>query len=107
MQSIGSTCLNAVQAIPERGQIEVETTAVGEQVLIRVRDSGSGVPAELLERIWELGFSTKERQGGTGLGLALCRKIVEDHGGSIEVESPPGRGTTFTVSLPVAPPVGA
>jgi len=95
--------LNAVQAIPERGQIEVETTVAGKNVQVRIRDSGAGISPELLERIWELGFSTKAGQGGTGLGLALCRKIVNDHGGSIEVESQPGHGTTFTVSLPVAP----
>jgi signal transduction histidine kinase len=69
-------------------------------VVIEVRDTGVGIPAENLGRIFEPFFTTKE--GGTGLGLAIARQIAEDHGGSIICESTPGAGTTFRLSLPIA-----
>jgi len=76
-------------------------------VSLEVADTGPGITAELQERIFELFFTTKAPGQGTGLGLALCRAIVHGHGGRIQVESTPGRGTTVRVELPVqAPPIG-
>jgi signal transduction histidine kinase len=72
---------------------------------IRVADNGSGIPPAQLRQIFEPFFSTKERdsqgQGGTGLGLALCREVIESHKGRIRVESTVGKGTTFTLKLPL------
>jgi signal transduction histidine kinase len=70
---------------------------------VRISDTGAGIPEEARERIFDLGFTTRGAAGGSGLGLALCRRIVEDHGGSIEVEGVAGRGTTFTVRIPTEP----
>jgi two-component system sensor histidine kinase HydH len=64
-----------------------------------ISNTGSGIPAEDQGRIFDLFFTTKPR--GTGLGLPICRRIVEDHGGSIAAESQPSQGTTFTVRLPL------
>jgi signal transduction histidine kinase len=77
----------------------------GEGVLVAVRDTGAGIPAEQLERIFEPLFSTKVK--GVGLGLALARILVERHGGTIAVESDVGKGSIFTVFLPQAGPAGA
>jgi two-component system sensor histidine kinase HydH len=68
-------------------------------VEVVVRDSGVGIPAEQLDRIFEPYFTTKAT--GTGLGLALVRQTIHDHGGTISVASEPGRGTAFTVTIPV------
>ena len=65
-----------------------------------VRDDGSGIPAEILPRIFEPFLTTKETGRGVGLGLAISHSILERHNGSIEVQSETGRGTTFTVTLP-------
>jgi len=71
-------------------------------VVLRVADTGPGIPPELLARIFEPFFTTKPVGEGTGLGLSLCRGIVESHGGSIRVESEVGRSTVFTIELPVS-----
>jgi signal transduction histidine kinase len=83
--------------------LSVRTAANGAApaVAVLVRDNGAGIGAENLPRIFEPYFTTKS--GGTGLGLALVRQTIDDHGGTIAVASEPGRGTTFTVTLPVAP----
>ena len=70
-------------------------------VRILIHDTGPGIPAELLGRIFDPFFTTKAH--GTGLGLAISRNIIQDHGGSIHVECPFGRGTTFIIELPLAP----
>ena len=92
------------KAPPRGGEITVALRAApngaAPAVEIAVRDNGVGIPAERLERIFEPYFTTKAK--GTGLGLALVRQTIHDHGGSIGVTSEPGRGTTFTVTLPVA-----
>lgn len=92
---------NAAQAIPEAGQVWVRTrtTATGD-VQIEVEDTGSGIPAHLLPKIFDLYFTTKERGEGTGLGLHIAKDIVEQHRGTITVHSQEGVGTTFTVTLP-------
>ncbi len=90
--------LNAFQAMPEGGELEVRTEPTPDGPRVVLRDSGIGIPPENLDKIFTLYFSTKP--SGTGLGLPMARKIVEEHRGSIAVASEPGRGTTFTVSLP-------
>jgi signal transduction histidine kinase len=82
------------------GALTVSTQRAGGEVEVRVADTGPGISPELLPRIFEPFFSTKE--GGTGLGLALTQQIIAEHGGSIEVESEHGKGTTFVVKLPAA-----
>jgi two-component system NtrC family sensor kinase len=73
-------------------------------VRVEIADTGRGIPPEVLARIFEPFFTTKPSGEGTGLGLSLCRGIVEDHGGTITVESVPGRGTTFGIELPITTP---
>ena len=94
---------NAVEAMPEGGTIYLSTAqrnATTPESILMVRDAGIGIPREDLEHIFEPFFSRKT--GGTGLGLATTARIVEDHRGTIDVLSQPGKGTTFTIRLPAA-----
>jgi len=93
---------NALQAMEFRGRLEIRTVREGSMVVVRIRDSGPGIPAEIGERIFEPFFTTKKGGEGLGLGLDICRKIVERHGGSLTFESEPGN-TVFVVSLPAEP----
>lgn len=93
--------LNAAQAIADQGRITVQSDAAGNEIRIRISDNGCGIPAGNLDRIFDPFFTTREVGSGTGLGLTVCRDIVQAHGGRIEVESKVGVGTTFTVYLPV------
>lgn len=92
--------LNAQQAMPEGGLLELQTYTRDGEVLLDLIDNGAGMDAGTVERIFQVFFSTKP--GGSGLGLPTARKIIEAHGGRIAVDSEPGRGTRFTISLPVA-----
>jgi len=92
----------ATQSKPER-HVEVSTEAAGDMVLLHVSDNGEGIPPENLARLFDPFFTTKSEGKGVGLGLAVSYGIVEAHGGDIEVKSTVGAGTTFTVSLPIAP----
>jgi two-component system NtrC family sensor kinase len=97
-------CLNGIQAMPNGGALGIRARAEGESVVrVDVSDSGTGIGAENLGKIFEPFFTTKEAGKGTGLGLTVVQSIVEKHGGRITVESTVGRGTTFSVVLPVAP----
>jgi signal transduction histidine kinase len=127
--AIMNVVLNAIQAMPEGGRLTVRAyqqpegrrqPAEGSErrgrselptadrrvppgwpsVVIEVSDTGPGIPAENLDRIFEPYFTTKA--GGTGLGLALAHKIIQEHGGRIRAESPGGAGATFVITLPVA-----
>ncbi|MBP1661389.1 MAG: kinE 2, partial [Candidatus Aminicenantes bacterium] len=89
---------NAVEAIGARGQLDATIGRRDGVVAITISDSGPGMSRETVERIFDMYFSTKD--GGTGLGLPIAKKIVEDHGGTIRVASDPGRGTTVTIELP-------
>jgi nitrogen fixation/metabolism regulation signal transduction histidine kinase len=89
---------NAVEAISQRGEMTVTIGRRGQVLTVAVRDSGPGMSRETAERVFDLYFSTKD--GGTGLGLPITKKIVEEHGGTIRIATEPGRGTTVTIELP-------
>ena len=95
--------INARQAMPDGGRIEIATHVEEDAVLVRVADSGEGIDREDLERIFDPFFTTREEEGGTGLGLSIIYGIVEKHNGRIEVESEKGLGTTFELQLPIHP----
>lgn len=92
--------INARDAMPKGGTIAVATALTGFHVSIRIADTGTGIPKEILEKIFKPFFSTKGEKG-TGLGLAICSKIIAQHKGELRVESEVGRGTVFTIYLPV------
>jgi signal transduction histidine kinase len=96
--------VNATEAMPHGGRICIETAydSGREQALFRVRDNGPGISDDVLPRIFEPFFSTKDDQQRTGLGLAVAQSICEQHGGEIAVCSNPGEGAEFTVRLPAA-----
>lgn len=91
---------NAAKAMPNGGILSIETSSQNEFVTIRVSDTGIGIPENKLQEVWRVGYTTNE--GGTGLGLPLCRKTIEGHDGEISVESKEGQGTSFTILLPKA-----
>lgn len=90
---------NARDACQRGDQVIVSVRREGAEVLVRIADSGSGMPPDVRGRVFQPYFSTKKQ--GTGLGLPTVRRIVEGHGGKIELDSEPGRGTQFTIRLPV------
>ncbi|HEV7809912.1 MAG TPA: ATP-binding protein [Candidatus Limnocylindrales bacterium] len=95
---------------PRPSEVRVAVHRIGDDVALSVEDHGVGIPKADQARIFERFYKVdrvRVRGGGTGLGLAIARHVVEQHGGRIEVESEEGEGSTFTVTLPVAPPVGA
>jgi len=96
---------NAAEAMPEGGVVTIRTgvSGDGDNLYLDVRDSGVGIPKELLGRIFDPFFTTKEEGKGTGLGLAVSYGIVSAHKGDIEVTSAQGRGTSFRVLLPLSP----
>ncbi len=97
--------VNAAQAIPDQGLITLRTGRKGDDaVWISVTDTGKGIPATDLQRVFEPFYTTKPVGQGTGLGLSLSWGIVERHHGHIEVSSEVGKGTTFTITLPIEPP---
>lgn len=93
-------CMNAVQALANGGQLTVQTSATSGRVRIVVEDNGPGIALEHQARIWDPFFTTKPVGQGTGLGLSITQRIVASHSGTIQVESQPGAGARFTVSLP-------
>jgi signal transduction histidine kinase len=100
IQLFSNLILNAYQALDGHGQLCVDVTAADGGVLVRLTDTGPGIPPEIQERIFEPFFSTKAEGEGTGLGLSICRLIVEEQGGSLRVESRAGGPTSFVVWLP-------
>lgn len=95
--------VNAAQAVGDKhGQITLRTERSGDKVLVHVSDTGSGMSKEVMEKIFEPFFTTKGAEQGTGLGLSITHDIIKKHNGTISVESEVGKGTTFTVSLPVS-----
>ncbi|MGB9836878.1 MAG: sensor histidine kinase [Candidatus Saccharicenans sp.] len=96
--AIRNVLINAIEAIKEKGRVEIFLKEKPSEIELEIKDSGVGIPPEIIERIFEPYFSTKT--GGTGLGLAICRKILEEHEGRILVESQPGQGTKVTMVFP-------
>ena len=110
-QVLVNLLVNARQAMPDGGRLilKIASEDDGKTVGITVRDFGCGIPADKLPRIFDSFYSTKSRpdasgKGGTGLGLSLCKNIVEKHHGKIRVESAVGKGTAFILKLPAIPP---
>ena len=102
-QVILALVMNAIAAMPQGGKLVLRSrkNEGRQQVEIDVEDSGVGIPPELMSHMFEPFFTTKERGHGLGLGLAICRTIVDRHQGRIDVDSEPGRGTKFTITLPL------
>ncbi|MBD3349495.1 MAG: PAS domain-containing protein [Candidatus Eisenbacteria bacterium] len=90
---------NSIQAMPEGGTIEVTTTQKGGSIVVGIEDTGPGIPGDVMNKLFVPFFTT--RQSGSGLGLAVTKRIIDNHGGDIEVMSEVGKGTRFDVSIPI------
>ena len=97
-QAVWNLCLNAVEAMPDGGELRVTAEVVGDRLEVRVGDTGEGIAREDLGHVFEPFFSTK--LDGSGLGLALVQRIMQEHGGEVHVESAPGAGSAFTLRFP-------
>ncbi len=94
--------LNALDAMPEGGDLRVTMRRQGPEVVVQVEDTGRGIDPEVMDRVFDPFFTTKPLGKGTGLGLSICYGTVRDHGGTITIKSMKGSGTVFTVRLPIA-----
>jgi two-component system NtrC family sensor kinase len=92
---------NAKEAMPHGGILTVRTNRENHHVLIHIQDTGVGIPEGIRNKIFEAFFTTKQKVKGVGLGLSVCYGIIKDHGGEIRVASEEGKGTTFTIRLPI------
>jgi len=103
-QLLMNLLLNAIYFTPEGGSISISTGPDGTEnalgIRLAVRDTGAGIPADLVGKVFDPFFTTKPVGEGTGLGLTICHRIVEEHGGTIDVESEPGKGAAFIIMLP-------
>lgn len=99
-QAIIALATNALDAMPERGVLTIAARNQTDAVVVDVTDTGVGIPTDNLPKIFEPFFTTKEVGRGTGLGLAVCYGILTEHGGTLDVQSSVGYGTTFTITLP-------
>ena len=99
-QALTNLVLNAVEAMPTGGTLIIGLAAGDRWLTITISDTGPGVPPDIQRRMFEPFFTTKTR--GTGLGLAVARRVVEEHGGTIDVASESAKGTTFTIRLPLS-----
>jgi signal transduction histidine kinase len=99
-QAVLNVVVNAIQAMPEGGELRLEAQASEDTAEIRISDTGQGIPAELREKIFRLYFTTKKE--GSGIGLAMTFRIVQLHDGTIDFTSEPGKGTSFFIRLPIA-----
>jgi signal transduction histidine kinase len=95
--------VNAAQAMPEGkiGLIEIRTGCSDKQVWIDIKDNGPGIPSDIVKKIFDPFFTTKDPGTGTGLGLSVSTNIIQQHGGTLNVESEVGVGTTFRITLPI------
>ncbi|WP_164017321.1 ATP-binding protein [Pyxidicoccus trucidator] len=96
---------NALRAVGERGRVEVATSRQGDDAVVTISDNGVGIRQEDMERLFQPFFSTRAAGEGTGLGLALSRRIIMRHGGQVSLSSTPGEGTKVEVRLPLRPPL--
>jgi two-component system NtrC family sensor kinase len=101
-QAVIALATNAIDAMPYGGKLTFRAASSSKAVAIEIEDTGVGIPTEDMSKIFEPFFTTKEVGKGTGLGLAVCYGIVTDHGGRLSVRSNVGKGTTFTILLPVS-----
>lgn len=102
LRAIHNIACNAVQAVPPgQGSVQIVTTSDCANVHIRVIDTGCGMSDDVREHIFDPYFTTKKDAGGTGLGMVIAKRIVEEHGGTIDLSSAPGKGTTVAISLPI------
>ena len=99
-QAVLNVVVNAMQAMPEGGELRLQASATEDTAEIRVSDTGAGIPPELREKIFRLYFTT--RKEGSGIGLAMTFRFVQLHDGTIDFTSEPGKGTTFSIRLPIA-----
>ena len=99
-----SILVNAIQAIEGEGRIDVVCSREGDSVVVRVRDDGRGIREDALSRIFDPGYTTKGVGVGTGLGLSIAYRIALHHGGSLRAKSEVGKGSEFTLSIPIGLP---
>jgi two-component system NtrC family sensor kinase len=99
-QALVNLIINAIDAMGEAGTLTLSTTREGNDTLIRIGDTGRGIPPHLMQRVLEPFFTTKPAGQGTGLGLAIAYSLVRKHAGTLELESVEGRGTVATIRLP-------
>lgn len=98
---ITNLVINAIQAFTAKGEVTIKTMSNADQIYIDVIDDGPGIPKENLEKIFRPFYSSKGFGKGTGLGLSIVKRIIDEHGGQVKVRSQIGKGTTFTISLPI------
>jgi signal transduction histidine kinase len=98
-QALLNIVLNGVQSMEHGGTLTVTAEHNGARVILEVRDQGSGIPADIHDKVYNLFFTTKKE--GSGIGLALSYRVMQMHGGSLEFESEVGRGTVFHLTLPL------
>lgn len=98
-QVILNLFINAQQAMKDGGELMIRTDRGAENVMIQISDTGNGITPEILPHIFDAYYSTRSQ--GRGLGLPTAKKIIESHGGTINVDSVPGKGTSFTIKLPI------
>ena len=100
-QALLNLMLNAAQAMPQGGELTFQASVENSHVLLSLIDTGAGIAAGVLPNIFRPFFSTKAKAGGSGLGLPTTKKIIEAHAGTIDVQSEVGKGTKFTIRLPI------
>jgi two-component system NtrC family sensor kinase len=100
-QAVIALGTNAIDAMPSGGTLTLRTYNQANSVVVEIEDTGVGIAPDNLSKIFEPFFTTKEVGRGTGLGLSVCYGIITDHGGRLSVRSNPGKGTVFTILLPV------
>jgi signal transduction histidine kinase len=103
MRAAYNLARNAVQAMPEGGQLRVRILQDGQDLVMEFADTGGGIPPEVEGRMFH-SFVSHGKKDGTGLGLSIVKKILDDHEGTIAYTSVPGKGTTFTLRLPLEGP---
>jgi len=99
-QAILNVVVNAIEAMPNGGELRIECSMHSDEAEIRISDTGTGIPPELREKIFRLYYTTKPE--GSGIGLAMTFRIVQLHDGGIDFSSEPGNGTTFVLRLPIS-----
>jgi two-component system NtrC family sensor kinase len=102
-QAVIALSTNAIDAMPNGGVLTFRVFAQGNRMVIEVEDNGTGIPPENMSKVFEPFFTTKEVGSGTGLGLAVCYGIVSEHGGRLNVRSNLGKGSVFSIALPIVP----